>query len=80
MSPSAIAKWCKGCTKKKEKVRYDATATIPATQKPQTIATGRMAKRYRPVRATGSIHGLSAAMTALTIAIATAPATTPTAV
>ena len=45
MSPSAIANLCSGSAKKKANVRYDATATTPASQKPQRIATGRIANR-----------------------------------
>ena len=79
-SPSAIAKLYSGAAKKKENVRYEARQTTPASQKPQMMATGRIAKRYRPVRPTGSIHCFSTAMTALTIAIATAPVMSASAV
>ena len=52
---------------------------MPAGQKPQPIATGRIASRYRPVSATGSMRCCRAAIASVTAAIAAAPATRPAA-
>jgi hypothetical protein len=73
-------KLCNGELKKNANVRKDATATTPAITKPQPIATGRIAKRYKPVSPSGSANRLSAAIRTLTTAIATAPVIRPVAV
>ena len=80
ISDSAMWKLCNGELKKNANVRKDATATTPAITKPQPIATGRIAKRYKPVRPSGSANRLSAAIRTLTTAIATAPVIRPVAV
>jgi hypothetical protein len=79
-SESAIRKLCTGELKKNANVRNDARVTIPATQKPQPIATGKIAKRYKTLRPRGSTNCCSTAITPLTTAIAAAPVMRPIAV
>jgi hypothetical protein len=55
------------------------TATIPATQKPQPIETGKIAKRYKLISPSGSTNCSSKAIRPVTTAIAAAPTTRPVA-